>query len=188
VTTLAGAPGLAPAVAKSKMRWITPDELSIELPMRGDQTYLSSVDVPGAGRVSLPAVRLPYSPEYAPNANDAGRKTLERIARATGGRERLTAADVWQDLARKRQPVPLAPWLMALAVVLLLFETVERRVLERGRPARSERASRPIAENQPAGETPAAGGRDVRAPEPDEPDLLDALDRANRRAKRKMGP
>ena len=131
ITTLAGAAGRPPAVTKAKMRWITPDELSLELPMRGDETYLSSVDVPGAGRVSLPAVRLPYSPEYAPNGDDAGRKTLERLARATGGRERLMTAEVWKDLARKRQPVPLAPWLMGFAVVLLLFETVERRLIAR---------------------------------------------------------
>ncbi len=180
VTTLFGAPGLAPVVTKSKMRWITPDELEVELPMRGDETYLSSVDVPGGGRVSLPAVRLPYSPEYAPNANDAGRKTLERLARATGGRERMTASEVWQDLARKRQPVPLTGWLIALAVLLLLFETIERRIWTWSRvapaasPARATESAAP--HTQPA------------VPITDEPDLLAALDRANQRAKRKMGP
>ena len=189
VTTLAGAPGTPPAVTKATMKWITPDELSIEVPMRGDQTYLSSVEVPGAGRVSLPAVRLPYSPEFAPNDNDAGRRTLERLARATGGRERLTVDEMWQDLARKRQPVPLAPWLIALAIMLLLIETLERRVFPVVRragvsPAVARRPAEPPTGRR-ASRAPTAD-EDVRAPEaePEPSELLDALDRANQRAKR----
>ncbi len=191
VTTLSGLPGVAPATAKTKMKWITPDELSVEIPLRGDETYLSSVDVPGAGHVSLPAVRLPYSPEYAPNEGDAGRRTMEKLARATGGKERLAVDEVWQDLARKRQPVPLAPWLIAGAIALLLIETLERRTglllsaLESGCPVRARAPkAKPVKVARPA-QPSAAPEPEVEEvepkPEPEVNPLVDALNRAKRR-------
>ncbi len=188
VTTLSGLPGAAPAVAKSKMKWISPDELSVEIPLHGDETYLSSVDVPGAGHVALPAVRLPYSPEYAPNDGDAGRRTMEKLARATGGKERLAVDEVWHDLARKKQPVPLAPWLIGAAIVLLLLETLERRtgfLILRAEAGRAVRPRAPKPQAAPAPQ-PSVAPQSGEKPEPlpEVNPLLDALDRAKQRGKR----
>ncbi|HVR41653.1 MAG TPA: VWA domain-containing protein, partial [Thermoanaerobaculia bacterium] len=128
VTTLAGAPGGAPNVTHAEMTWRTPDELSLEIPLKSGQTYLSTVDVPGAGRVTLTPVVLPFSPELAPSEAGEGRRTLERLARATGGRERIAVADVWRDLPREKRHIPLRTYLLLAAVVLLTLEVLERRM------------------------------------------------------------
>jgi von Willebrand factor type A domain len=172
VATLAGLPGRAPAITKAKMRWTSPDTLTLEVPLRGEQTYLSSVQIPGAGRVTLPPVTLPYSPEYAPSLD--GRATLERISRVTGGQERLAMEDVWAGLARRRQPVALTPWLLALAVLLLLVEVIERRM----RIVTTYVAAAPA----PAPAEPVVVERAAPEPQPEASDLLDALDRAKRRS------
>jgi uncharacterized membrane protein len=190
VTTVSGALGTNPAVTKTRMVWAGADTLRAEVPMSGDGTYVSSIEVPGAGRVTLPSVRLPYSPEYAPPDEQSGRRTLERIARATGGKERLDVTTLWSDLARRRQPVPLTNWAIGLALVILLIETLERRIAlfpkvqwSRERRAVSapqiRRAEKRAEAPKESVEPPSA------APEATNP-LLDALDRANDRARKKM--
>src|SRR5205823_7951486 len=78
---------------------------------------------------ALAPVCLPYSPEYAadPGEGDHGRDALERLARATGGVERVELSGVWHDLPRRPRVFPLAPWLLLAAVVCLLLEVLERR-------------------------------------------------------------
>jgi hypothetical protein len=110
VTTLAGAPGGGkPSVARAEMTWRTPDELTLDVPLRGSSTYLSSVEVPGVGRATLPPITLPYSPELAPAAATEGRAALERLASATGGVERISVVDIWRDLRNATATSPSAP-------------------------------------------------------------------------------
>jgi Mg-chelatase subunit ChlD len=126
VTTLRGVAGAKPSSEKAEMRWASADTLEIEIPLRGNETALSTVEVPGAGRVTLAPVALPYSPEFKPVSGEEGQSALARLAMATGGKERVDISGVWKDLTRLPRLVELAPWLLMLATVLLLIEVLER--------------------------------------------------------------
>lgn len=128
VTTLASAGGAPPSVYKGTMSWTSPDDLAIDVPLIAGTTYLSTVDAPGLGRVTLPPVVLPFSPELAQTKAGEGRTALERIARTSGGRERLRAGEVWKDVPRAPRHVPLRIPLLIAAVVMLLLEVGERRM------------------------------------------------------------
>jgi hypothetical protein len=108
------------------MRWASADTLEIEIPLRGNETALSTVEIPGAGRVTLAPVALPYSPEFKPLSGEEGQSALARLAQATGGKERVELSRVWKDLPRLPRLVKLSPWLLMLATVLLLIEALER--------------------------------------------------------------
>ena len=195
VTTLAGLPGGgAPTVTRAEMTWRTPDELGVEVLLDGSATFLSSVEVPGVGRVTLPPVALPYSPELAPAAPGEGRAALERIARATGGKERINVADVWRDLPVRKHSIPLRTVLLIAAVIVLLVEVMERRMRVFGagswttpgvtrasdaRPVERRPSRAPISREEPAAEAAAAPQEPVENP------LVDALEQAGKRAKRK---
>jgi Mg-chelatase subunit ChlD len=126
VTTLRGVAGAKPAGEKAKMRWASADTLEVEIPLRGNETALSTVEVPGAGRVTLAPVTLPYSPEFKPVSGEEGQIALARLAQATGGKERIELAGVWKDLQRQPRLIGLAPWLLMLAILMLLIEVFER--------------------------------------------------------------
>jgi hypothetical protein len=126
VTTLRGAAGAKPSNEKAEMHWASADTLEIEIPLRGNETALSTVEVPGAGRMTLAPVALPYSPEFKPASGEEGEAALARLATATGGRERVDISSIWKDLPRLPRLVELGPWLSMLAIVLLLIEVLER--------------------------------------------------------------
>jgi Mg-chelatase subunit ChlD len=191
VTTLAGIAGAPPSVTKAAMSWTSPDDLAIDIPLIAGTTYLSTVDAPGLGRVTLPPVVLPFSPELAQAKAGEGRVALERIARTTGGRERLRAGEVWNDVPRQPRHVPLRTALLIAAIVMLLVEVLERRM--------RFIASVPVPK-MPAmltRNTPIEASRDAVAretktaapePQPEAPadGLIDALKRAGSRAQKKM--
>lgn len=130
VRTLKARPGEGPRAEAVPLTWVGPDTLAADVPLDGDETALSTVSVPGQKPQPLAPVCLPYSPEHAPaspGAGDAGREALERLARATGGVERVELAGVWADLPRRPRSFPLAPWLLVAAAVCLLLEVLERR-------------------------------------------------------------
>ena len=126
VTTLRGVSGSKPSSEKAEMRWASADTLEIDIPMRGNETALSSVDVPGAGRLTLSPMTLPYSPEYKPVSGEEGESALARIAQSTGGKERVDLSGVWKDLPRFPRLIELSPWLLMLAILFLLIEVLER--------------------------------------------------------------
>jgi hypothetical protein len=126
VTTLRGAAGSKPSSEKAEMRWASADTLEIEIPLRGNETALSTVEIPGAGRVTLAPVALPYSPEFKPVSGEEGQAALARLAQATGGKERVELSGVWKDLSRLPRLIDLSPWLLMLATALLLVEVLER--------------------------------------------------------------
>ncbi|MGE0126591.1 MAG: VWA domain-containing protein [Blastocatellales bacterium] len=153
VTTLSGAAGSKPASEKAEMRWASADTLEVEIPLRGNETALSTVEVPGLGRVTLAPMTLPYSPEFKPVSGEEGQMALARLAQATGGKERVELSGVWKDLPRLPRLIELAPWLLMISVFLLLVEVLERHTglisarllpeLKRGRERIRE--SRPVS-------------------------------------------
>jgi hypothetical protein len=130
VTTLRGAPGQTPSSETGEMHWASADTLEFELPLQGNETALSNIEVPGVGRVTLSPVALPYSPEFKPatsiGGGEDGPATLARLAQATSGRERIELPGIWKDLPRRPRLIELAPWLLLLATLLLLAEVLER--------------------------------------------------------------
>ncbi|HLG15306.1 MAG TPA: VWA domain-containing protein [Blastocatellia bacterium] len=216
VTTLRGVPGLTPEVEKRELRWTSADTLEVEVPLRGGETSLSTIEVAGAGRLTLSPACLPYSPEFKPVEADEGPMNLERLARATEGKERTSLGAVWKDLPVRARFVELSPWLLALAILVFLLEVVERRtgLLSPGRalpkrereptrqfapaPGRSARLSwikgvalswksqSPRSEDSPA--QPAE--TTVQAKAAEQAGVVDALRRARSRASRrtKQGP
>jgi Mg-chelatase subunit ChlD len=129
--TLRARPGEAPRTETVPLVWTGPDTLSAEVALEGDETALSTVSVPGQKPQALAPVCLPYSPEYAPAplgaGDDRGRSALEKLARSTGGVERVDLSGVWKDMPQRPRSVPLASWLLLAAVVCLLLEVLERR-------------------------------------------------------------
>jgi hypothetical protein len=129
--TLRARPGEAPRTETVPLTWAGPDTLVAEVSLEGEETALSTVSIPGQKPQSLPPVCLPYSPEFAPSplgsSDDRGRASLERLARSTGGVERVDLSGVWKDMPKRPRSFPLAPWLLLTAVVCLLLEVLERR-------------------------------------------------------------
>ncbi len=125
--TLRSEQGEAPRSTRANLRWTGADTLAIDVPLAGSETTLTTVEVPGYGPVALPPVCLPYSPEFKPDHNERGLQTLEKLSRATGGKERLEVAGIWQDLPRQPRLMPMQRWLLAAVLVLLLLEVLERR-------------------------------------------------------------
>lgn len=207
VTTLRGAAGSKPASEKAEMRWASADTLEVVIPLRGNETALSTVEVPGSGRVTLAPMTLPYSPEFKLVSGEEGQTALARLAQATGGKERVELSGVWKDLPRLPRLIELAPWLLMLATVLLLIEVLERhtglisarllpelkREAERIREARVVRLKRPRADKTTeivAPATPKIEDACQSVPEAEKAEpaaILDALKQARQKASERTG-
>lgn len=212
VNMLHGRVGETPASERLLMHWTTPDMLSVAMPLRSDETALATLDLPGpaGGSHTLSPVCLPYSPEFEPPRPDQGETTLEQLARATGGKQRIDLAGVWNDLVRQPRFMPVTHWLLIAAAVLLLLEVLERRTgaLSSLTPARSRRrvgakaaspagaSGLPPSKSQAKSQTPRpqpASSASADAPQPDASapapppaaGMADALRQASRRAGRR---
>ncbi|MBY0231570.1 MAG: VWA domain-containing protein, partial [Gemmataceae bacterium] len=121
-------PGQPPRAEAGSLRWSGPDALSADLPMGAGETLLVTAQIPGEPKATpLPPVCLPYSPEFKPATRENGLPVLQRLAKATGGVERVELASVWRDLPREAQLIPVGRWLLLAAVLLWLLEVLERR-------------------------------------------------------------
>src|SRR6266404_3072554 len=127
LTILRGVAGSTPQAEKTALRWTSADTLEAEIPLRGNETTLATVEVAGAGRLTLSPVCLPYSQEFKPVEPDTGVLALENLAKATGGHDRANLASVWKDLPRQPRMLDMTTWLLAIALSLLLLEVLERR-------------------------------------------------------------
>jgi hypothetical protein len=176
----------------------------MEVDLQGRDTTLATVAVPGYEPVALPPVCLPYSPEFQPVEGGRGLATLEHLARATGGKERVDLAGIWEELPRHVRLVSVTPWLLGAAVVLLLLEIFERRsglLSRRGRLVResvrqrharagwfSRKRSGPTAPlATPSASEPSPPRRDTLREAPrDETAMLDALRKARERSRGRL--
>jgi hypothetical protein len=197
-------PGRAPQVEEQELHWLTADTMGADIVMAGEGATVATVHIEGIGKTALAPVCLPYSPEFA--ESDNGSEALDRLARVTGGRQRLRPETIWDEIARTPRHQELASLLYLLAAVLLLTEVLERRtsVLSRLlqslryqlRQLRELRAhqveaavkgetvaprSKPEDAQQPATEEMEAPKADV---EPGK-DLIDALSKARSRARKR---
>ena len=186
------------------LNWTSADVLSAEVPLDGGQTLLASLEVPGVGHTTLPPICLPYSAEFALRHEGEGLRTLQRMARATGGIERVNLASIWSDLSRMPRMVSLAPWLLLAAMTLVLIEVLQRRtglLSLRMRWAKNWRSAKPVPTTVPVAAartsapiSPAAPPAPPKtavpspvaepAPVPEE-SVVDALSQARNRAARR---
>ena len=204
VTLLRSRPGQPPQAQKTALRWTSADTLALEIALQGRETMLPTVEVPGQEAVVLPPVCLPYSPEFQPADSGLGLTTLEHLARATGGKERLELAGVWKELPRHVRLMSIAPWLLLAAVALFLLEIFERRtglLARRGRLvresvqqrrakarwfARARQAPSAKPAKGPAVEQPALRRDVLRESAPNEATMLDALRKARERSRERL--
>lgn len=199
VSVLRGVPGREPVREEGAVRWVDPDVLEADLPLYGDEVALATVEVPGHGRRTLAPVRLPYGPEFAPVEPERGRRTLDGLAKAAGGRPRVEVSELWDEFPRRPRPVEITPWLLAVVIVLLLAEVLERRTAvlaglwsRRSSPRRSQPPKVEAGETAPSPTSTPSPSAPSPAPEPtpgptEPPDVVDALARARRRASRRTG-
>jgi Mg-chelatase subunit ChlD len=205
VTLLRSRIGQPPEIQRTTLGWTGADTLDLERALQGRETVLATVTVPGHEPVALPPVCLPYSPEFQPAEKGRGLATLEHLARASGGKERLELAEVWKELPRHVRFVPLTPWLLSAAVVLLLLEVFERRsglLSRRGRRAaetirqprertgwlsrKGPRLAPPLATPAPQPEPPLARRDEVRETIRDETAMVEALRKARERSRGRL--
>lgn len=149
-----------PEAQRTRMRWVGADLLAAEVPIDAQGAVLTRVDVPDHGRMRLPPVALPYSPEFAP-VQDDGRQMLRRLARITGGEERVDLGGLWQAMDRAVRYRPIAHWLLVAAALVLLMEVLERRtaaLAELSRRWRARRGAPGSGASAPSAGATAGGG------------------------------
>ena len=127
VTTLFGSPGVKPESTSMQMQYKDADTLIVEFPLRGANTYLSTINVEQNKTVTMSPVCLPYSPEFKQDENSRGEFTLRRLAESTCGVERISLGEIWRDIPVRIQLIPIGRYLAIAAILLLLIEIFERR-------------------------------------------------------------
>ena len=202
VTVLRGVVGETPTVDKTSLSWTSADTLAVDIPIHGSETVLATVEVPGGGNISLPPVCLPYSPEFKPVHTASGLTTMERLAKVTGGKQRINLGEIWDDLPRQPRLISLQPWLLIAALTLLLLETLERRTgllsMRHGRRLVETVSQRiPRKERIVTQITVPPADQKTAPPTPEEPEkpetfsdqegVLDALSQARKRASGRTG-
>ena len=202
VKVLRGVVDQTPSVDETKLSWISADTLAVDIPIHGSETVLATVEVPGVGNISLPPVCLPYSPEFKPIHTESGAATMERLAKATNGKQRINLSEIWDDLPQQPRLISLQSWLLIAALLLLLLEILERRtgllsarharrflaaISQRGQ-RREREATQPTAPPSQAETAPSTPEKPEKPETPSDRDgILDALSQARKRASRRTG-
>ena len=156
VNTVVTRPGGAPVTRQDAFVWVSPDRLEANIPLEGDAVCLSTVSWEGKRPEALAPVALPCSPEFRPAESASGNEIIE-LAASTGGGERLLPDGIWEELPARLRRIPLAPWLLAAAGILLLLEVAERRLGLSGRLfRRREERPAPVPFPVPASAVPPA--------------------------------
>ena len=202
VKVLRGVVGETPSVDDTKLSWTSADTLAVDIPIHGSETVLTTVEIPGGGNISLPPVCLPYSPEFKPAHTESGLATMEQLAKATNGKQRINLGEIWDDLPRQSRLISLQPWLLIAALLLLLLEILERRTgllsMRHGRRLVESVSQRiPRKERTMAQVAVPPSAEEMKPSTPEEPEqpgvpsdrdgMLDALSQARRRASGRMG-
>jgi uncharacterized membrane protein len=105
------------------------DRLIAEVPLRAGEVIAPTVDLGAGETIALSPMILPYEAEHRPASPEQGLRLLRDIADASGGEARTDLAQIWQQLPITTRYQSIAPWLFALAAMLLFVEVLERRTL-----------------------------------------------------------
>ena len=183
------------------MRWEDEDRVAGEYTLQGSGSWHPVVKL-GTRVLRAPPVVLPYAPEFEPGSAKEGLEVLRGVAGVGGGVERLSMAGLFAEAPESEGRIPLAPWLVGLAVVTLVAEVAVRRFLSGPRPRRAvaptvatapaapssaSQPERPRAE-QPTGAQEALPAEPTEpAPPPEKKDVDSALEAARERARRRLG-
>lgn len=112
-----------------ELTWVGPYTLQGRFPLDRLGTFRTVVQ---SGRQRLtrgPAVSLPYSPEFEPRPDDtSGKRLLQEIGGMTEGVLRTDVVTILNDPPFSPRMIPLLPYLLIAAVVLLLMEIAGRRL------------------------------------------------------------
>jgi len=170
ITVLRGKDGQSPQSERLPLNWTSADVLSAEVPLYGGETLITSLELTGIGQTTLPPVCLPYSAEFALRPAGEGQQILERMARSTGGMERVNLGSIWSDLPKAPRSISLAPWLLLCAVPLMLLEILHRRTgwlaLPRGRFSFRRKETVPSRSTSPQSEIAASRSASTPVPIP----------------------
>jgi hypothetical protein len=144
-------------------------------------------------------VTLSWAPEFEPGSADEGKALLKALAALTGGVERLAMAGLFSEAEKSAAPVPLAPALVVMAVLLLIAEVFTRRFFASGAvrkrvkpiaavpvtlPSAPRTVAAPVASPpQPRPSTPEP----PPPPEEKKPDMASALEAARAKARKRTG-
>jgi hypothetical protein len=162
------------------LQWEDEDRLGASWTLPGSGTWHPVVTV-GGRTFPAPPVTLPWAPELEPAAPGEGAQRLLAVARAGGGVERLAMAGLFEAAVASEGGVPLAPWLVGLAVALVLAEVLTRRFFSGPRRTRAVPRTRPAAPAKPLEPAPAAAAPPASAS--GSGSVTSALDAARARAK-----
>ncbi len=171
------------------MRWEDEDRVGAHFVLPGSGTWHPVVKL-GDRLFRAPPVTLPWAPEFEPAPASEGKALLAAVAKAGGGLERLAMVGLFADAIASEAAVPLAPWLLAVCVVLLVAEVFVRRFLSGPRLRRRKVL---VAAARPQGPSPAPapvspGPAPVTEPTPPSaPNVQDALSAARERARKRTG-
>jgi Mg-chelatase subunit ChlD len=113
------------------LSWVSDDQLEARFPVHRAGMYLGAVQLGNGVVLPLAPLSLPYSPEFEPQQDlEAGQKTLQEMARVTGGVERTTWDDVFTSGRMWNRQVRDAIVPLTLALLLLhVLEIGGRRLL-----------------------------------------------------------
>ncbi|QSQ22942.1 VWA domain-containing protein [Pyxidicoccus parkwayensis] len=197
------------APVERPMRWEDEDRLVAEYPLQGSGTWHPVVRL-GSRVLRAPPVTLPYAPEFEPGSAKEGLELLRAVAAVGGGVERLSMTGLFMEAPESQGRLALAPWLVGLALAVLLAEVAVRRFLSgprlrrpvtapvakpafAGAPAVNVSAaparSAPVVERKPAVESEeqrAATPTEADAAKPKEGGVDSALEAARARARRRL--
>lgn len=110
-------------------QWRGPNSLQARFKLNREGTYRTLVQLGPKEFVRVPAITLPYSPEFMPRIGlPSGRETLTAISELSQGKERVDVVSVFNERMTARRAEPLLPWLLGLTLLVLLAEIAGRRL------------------------------------------------------------
>jgi hypothetical protein len=168
-------------IQQQRLTLVQEGRLETRFRLAGSGSFHPVVRLPGL-IVKGPPATLPYAPEFEPQLPGKGKETLEAVAQISGGVERLSLAGLFDRGSEAPGRFPLAPVLVAAALLLMVVEVALRRFFFRGRtlPASAPREEAPLVDGP--GSTVGTEAGIAQSPS-----VGSALSEARQRAKRRTG-
>lgn len=110
-------------------QWVGPFTLQARFRMDQTGTYRTLVQTENGRLTRGPAVTLPYSPEFAPRSeSESGRMIMAQVAELSGGKSRVDVLSIFEEPPKSARMMPVLPYLVMLAIGLLVVEIAGRRL------------------------------------------------------------